>query len=171
MNTSERRISGLLGHLSTRDTGSNISAIDLFDVSNRVCIVTGASSGLGERFARVLYGAGAHVVACARRIKKLEHLASECDEGANPLMIVQCDVTKDEDRKRLVQEVMQKHGRIDVLVNNAGISGDDGIPATKISAETFLHTMDVNVNAIFFLTQQVRLMKNFADYPLNSRVC
>jgi NAD(P)-dependent dehydrogenase (short-subunit alcohol dehydrogenase family) len=132
-----------------------VAALDLFDLSGRVCIVTGASSGLGDRFARVLHGAGAHVVACARRIKKLENLASEC-VGLNPLTILKCDVTSDEDRKRLVQETMKKFGRIDLLVNNAGVSGDDGLPATKVSPDTFLYTMDVNVNAVFFLTQEVR---------------
>ena len=116
-----------------------------------MCIVTGASSGLGHRFARVLHANGARVVACARRIHRLQQLEQEC----SGIVAVQCDVTIEADRQALVERAMQVCGRIDVLVNNAGISLEDGQPATAITQPIFLKMMDVNVNAVFFLTQTV----------------
>jgi NADP-dependent 3-hydroxy acid dehydrogenase YdfG len=68
----------------------------------QVCIVTGASSGLGDRFARVLHANGAIVVACARRLDRLEALAAECDG----LVAVKCDVTVDDDRQGLVEAAL-----------------------------------------------------------------
>ena len=99
----------------------------------------------------MLHANGAHVVACARRLERLETLAAECPG----LVAVQCDVTEEADRAALVEQALSVNGRLDVLVNNAGISLEDGQPATRISQETFLTMMDVNVNSVFFLTQAV----------------
>ena len=79
-------------------------------------IVTGASSGLGEQMARALAAAGAVPVLAARRAERLEALREELP-GADA---VTCDVTDAADRERLVDEVMERHGRLDGLVNNAG---------------------------------------------------
>ena len=99
----------------------------------------------------MLHANGAHVVACARRLERLETLTAECPG----LVAVQCDVTEEADRAALVERALGVNGRLDVLVNNAGISLEDGQPATRISQETFLTMMDVNVNSVFFLTQAV----------------
>eukprot|EP01047_Picozoa_sp_COSAG01_P060085 COSAG01_NODE_7311_length_3257_cov_2.390754_5_plen_306_part_00 len=135
----------------------------------QVCIVTGASSGLGDRFTRVLHANGAHVVACARRIERLERLARECGGGDNGVTVVQCDVTVEADRQALVRRALQITGRLDVLVNNAGISIEDGQPATSITQSTFLQMMDVNVNAVFFLTQAVATVMLAQKQPDPSR--
>src|SRR5690348_2974528 len=88
----------------------------LFRLDGRVAVVTGASSGLGERFARVLAGAGATVVVAARREDRLRAIASELPNA----IAVRCDVTVADDVDRLVSAALEAGERIDVLVNNAG---------------------------------------------------
>ncbi len=106
---------------------SNSSRVqDLFDLRGKVAIVTGASSGLGEGFARTLVAAGATVVAAARRLDRLEVLAKELDgtgPGQGRVVPVACDVTSEDDRRRLVETAVGITGHIDVLVNNAGKPG------------------------------------------------
>ncbi|MCB1268322.1 MAG: glucose 1-dehydrogenase [Microthrixaceae bacterium] len=120
----------------------------LFGLDGRVAVVTGASSGLGDRFARVLHGAGATVVVAARRAERLEALAA--DLGGR-VVVVPADLTVAADRERLIEEAFDVAGRIDVLVNNAGY----GIPspAESESIDRFEQTMDINVTAPFHLAQ------------------
>jgi NAD(P)-dependent dehydrogenase (short-subunit alcohol dehydrogenase family) len=118
-------------------------------LSDRVAIVTGASSGLGARFASVLAGAGAQVLAAARRVDRLEELARS-QPSIHP---VQCDVTADDDRERLVAAALERYGRIDVCVNNAGVSS--GGAERQASLEGFRSVMQVNVEALFALSQAV----------------
>lgn len=119
----------------------------LFSLDGQVAIVTGASSGLGARFARVLHGAGATVVVAARRIDRLEALAAELGDRIVP---VACDIAVDDDCTRLVDAAGP---RIDVLVNNAGTSGP--FPAEDEPLEHWRHIIDVNLNGLFVLTQLV----------------
>lgn len=121
----------------------------LFDLRGKVAIVTGASSGLGEGFARTLAGAGATVVAAARRLDRLEVLAKELD-GIVP---VACDVTSADDRRRLVETAAGVVGRIDVLVNNAGMPG---VPyAEQETVESFAALLDLNLASGFHLATEV----------------
>jgi NAD(P)-dependent dehydrogenase (short-subunit alcohol dehydrogenase family) len=118
-------------------------------LEDRVAIVTGASSGLGARFATVLAEAGARVVACARRLERVEELAR-----SQPAIVpVRCDVADDDDRAHLVETALGLDGRIDICVNNAGISS--GGPEEQLSLEAFRAVMRVNVEAVFALTQAV----------------
>jgi len=121
--------------------------LGLFRLDGQVAIVTGASSGLGERFARVLSAVGANVVVAARRLDRLETLAAELP-GA---LAVQADLSVAEDRERLVAATLEKFGRVDVLVNNAGIGS-----ATRVEDETleeFRFAMEVNVTAVWHLAK------------------
>src|SRR3954453_2606388 len=95
------------------------SPSELFDLDGRVAIVTGASSGLGARFARVLWAAGAQVVGAARRADRLERLAGEVD-GLAP---VTCDVTVDADLERLVSFTPQPLGPLDRACQKRGPGG------------------------------------------------
>jgi NAD(P)-dependent dehydrogenase (short-subunit alcohol dehydrogenase family) len=119
----------------------------LFRLDGRVAIVTGASSGLGDRFARVLHGAGANVVLAARRLDRLERLAGEL-EGAIP---VECDVSVPDDVERLVAATLERCGTVDVLVNNAGFANPH--PAETQPLDDFRHTLDVNLTGLFHLSQ------------------
>ena len=120
----------------------------LFGLDGRVAVVTGASSGLGDRFARVLHGAGATVVVAARRAERLEALAA--DLGGR-VVVVPADLTVAADRERLIEEAFDVAGRIDVLVNNAGYGVPS--PAESESIDRFEQTMDINVTAPFHLAQ------------------
>jgi NAD(P)-dependent dehydrogenase (short-subunit alcohol dehydrogenase family) len=115
-------------------------------MNDHVVIVTGASSGLGEQLARALLATGATPVLAARRAERLDALRAELP-GVDTVV---CDVTDSADRERLVAEVLERHGRIDGLVNNAG-AGAHG-PALKTSVEHFAQVVDLNLTAPFALS-------------------
>jgi NAD(P)-dependent dehydrogenase (short-subunit alcohol dehydrogenase family) len=121
----------------------------LFRLDGRVSIVTGASGGLGERFARVLHAAGSTVVLAARRLDRLEALAAELPGS----LAVACDVSVDADLEQLVATTIERFATIDVLVNNAGI----GTPmaAEDEPIDHFRQVVEVNLNALFLMSQLV----------------
>ena len=120
-----------------------------FRLDGRTAIVTGASVGLGRRFAKVLHAAGATVVAAARREDQLASLAQELGDRLVP---VRTDVALDDDRVRLVEAAAEAGGgSIDVLVNNAGISVIG--PAETESPEDWQRVVDVNLTGPFRLCQ------------------
>ena len=116
------------------------------DLTGQVVIVTGASSGLGEQLGRALAEAGATPVLAARRAERLAQLERELP-GVHA---VACDVTDAGDRERLIETVIERHGRLDGLVNNAGVGAT--APALKTSAEVFARVVDVNLTAPFALS-------------------
>jgi NAD(P)-dependent dehydrogenase (short-subunit alcohol dehydrogenase family) len=116
------------------------------ELRGQIIIVTGASSGLGEQLARALLKVGAVPVLAARRAERLEALKAELD-GADT---VTCDVTDGADRERLIATVIERHGRIDGLVNNAG--GAATGPAFKTPVDVFSRVIDLNLVAPFALS-------------------
>ena len=128
---------------------AEIDVFEPFRLDGRVALVTGASGGLGMRFARVLAGAGASLVVAARRAERLEALAAELGDA----LAVPCDVVSQDDRERLVTAAVERFGRIDVLVNNAGVGTPE--PAESETPERFAEVLDVNLTAAFGMSQLV----------------
>ncbi|GAA4621949.1 glucose 1-dehydrogenase [Actinoallomurus vinaceus] len=120
---------------------------DLFSLEGRTAIVTGASAGLGARFATVLAQAGATVFAAARRTDRLKALA-DSDARIHP---VTCDVSSEADRVRLVETAVTATGRIDVLVNNAAVPGETRAEAE--SPDAFAGVLAVNLTAPYHLAR------------------
>ena len=125
------------------------SPLDLFRLDGKVAVVTGASGGLGERFARVLSAAGASVVLAARRVERIEALAEEVG-GA---LAVRCDVTVATDVDDLVASTLERLGRLDVLVNNAGAGTP--VPAEDEAVDRFREVVEVNLVGAFSVAQKV----------------
>jgi NAD(P)-dependent dehydrogenase (short-subunit alcohol dehydrogenase family) len=124
-----------------------ISSQALFSLEGRTAVVTGASSGLGARFATVLAAAGATVFAAARRVDRLAEVAA-ADHRIHP---VACDVSLDSDRVRLVETALAGTGRLDILVNNAGAAG--AASAADETADAFAAVLAVNLVAPFHLAR------------------
>ncbi|MGF0312283.1 SDR family NAD(P)-dependent oxidoreductase [Rhodococcus sp. IEGM1428] len=118
---------------------------DMFSLTGRVAVVTGASSGLGLGFARALAAAGATVYAAARRLDRLEALSAEIPA----IVPVRCDVTDDRDRRALVDRCLEEYGRLDVVINNAGKPGPPN--AEDETLDGFQSILDVNLIAGFHL--------------------
>ena len=119
----------------------------------QIIIVTGASAGIGEATARRLVRGGASVVISARRQDRLDALARELDPSGARVLAVAGDVTRDADRRRLVEAALAKFGRIDALVNNAGY-GTRG-PVEIVPVELIRKNFETNVFSLIALTQLV----------------
>jgi NAD(P)-dependent dehydrogenase (short-subunit alcohol dehydrogenase family) len=114
-------------------------------LADRVVIVTGASAGLGEQFARALDGAGARVVLAARRGDRIEEIGATLRDA----LAVACDLADAETPERLVKAAVDRFGRLDGLVNNAGITIVQ--PALRESVDEFRNIVDINLVAPFAL--------------------
>lgn len=120
-----------------------------WEPKGKIVIVTGASSGIGAETVRALHDAGAHPVLAARRGERIETLAAELG-GA---LAVETDVTDPAAQVRLVEATLQRHGRIDGLVNNAGISLSG--PLDRVDTDEFRRVLDLNVISVVAMTQAV----------------
>jgi NAD(P)-dependent dehydrogenase (short-subunit alcohol dehydrogenase family) len=123
----------------------------LFRLDDKVAIVTGASSGLGVAFAQGLAEAGADVVLAARRADRLEQTAQLVRDAGRRALTVQTDVADPAACQALVDAAMAEFGRVDVLVNNAGIG--TAVPATRETPEQFRQVIDVNLNGCYWMAQ------------------
>jgi NAD(P)-dependent dehydrogenase (short-subunit alcohol dehydrogenase family) len=124
------------------DQGTKPGPVHPWRLDDHVALVTGASAGLGAQFVRVLHAAGASVVATARRADLLDQLAEEYGER---IETIPGDITDSDHRNALVG-LLQSHGRLDVLINNAGMC-DDG-PIEQQSLEDLLRVIDVNLISV-----------------------
>lgn len=126
---------------------------NLFDLTGKNAIVTGASSGLGVQFAKALAGQGANVALVARRLDKLEETKAEVEKLGVKALSIKCDVTNVDEIKNTVSEVKASFGRIDILVNNAGVATVG--PTVEHSDEEWLKVINANINGVFFFAREV----------------
>ena len=125
-----------------------------FDLKGQVAIVTGCSTGLGVQMAKALANQGANIVVVARRQNLIEQVAEEIKKefGVETLPVV-CDITDTEKVEAMVDKTLEKFGRIDILINNAGTGGV--IPAEDMPDETFAHEVNIDLFGTFKVARAV----------------
>ena len=124
-----------------------------FSLTDKVCIVTGASKGLGQGTALALANAGAHVVVTSREAERVEPVAAEIQELGRQALPLALEVREVDSIKAMVGATLERFGRIDILVNNAGINIPE--PALDVSEENWDRLMDINLKGLFFCAQKV----------------
>ena len=131
---------------------SNLPMMDMSDESNpiagKVVVITGASSGLGEATARHLAARGARVVLGARRTDRLQALADELTRRGGQALAVATDVTDRAQVRRLVEAAVQASGRIDVMINNAGLMPQS--PLERLRVDEWDRMIDVNLKGVLY---------------------
>jgi NAD(P)-dependent dehydrogenase (short-subunit alcohol dehydrogenase family) len=129
-----------------------MSPSSIFDVRGKVALVTGASSGLGENFARKLAAAGATVVVAARRMDRLQALAAEIARDGGKAHAVQLDVTDRASVQAAVNEAVRTAGALDIVVNNAGIG--ESRPSIDLTEEDWRRVLDTNLDGVWRVAQE-----------------
>lgn len=127
--------------------------MEIFSVKNTVTIVTGASRGIGRSVALGFAKAGSHVVICSRTTTELEELKTEIEKLGGNALIVPCDVSKPEDIDHVVNETLKEFGRIDTLINNAGITKKH--EAENFPLEDWEQIININLTGVFLFAQKV----------------
>jgi NAD(P)-dependent dehydrogenase (short-subunit alcohol dehydrogenase family) len=128
-----------------------VDVLDSFRLDDKVVVVTGASSGLGVSFAQACAQAGADVVLAARRTEKLSATADLVHAAGRRALVVTADVAVPEQVDAMVEQAMAEFGRVDVLVNNAGVG--TAVPATRETPEQFRAVVDVNLHGSYWAAQ------------------
>jgi NAD(P)-dependent dehydrogenase (short-subunit alcohol dehydrogenase family) len=137
----------------------------LFSLEGKVCLVTGASSGLGANFARVLAAAGATVVVAARRTDKLAQLVAEITADGGSASAVALDVTSPDSVIAALSELTSRHTGLDVLVNNAGVAASRH--SLKVSEEDWDHIMDTNLKGAWRVARAAAAQAADTGHPLS----
>jgi 3-oxoacyl-[acyl-carrier protein] reductase len=124
-------------------------------LADRIAIVTGAAKGMGRDICLTLAGEGAHLALAARDVPPLEKLAKEIEALGRRALVVPTDVTDEGAVERLVARTKEAYGRIDILVNAAGVTGPIETPVQEIKADDFRFVLEVNIVGTFLPTKHV----------------
>ncbi|WP_078392521.1 SDR family oxidoreductase [Shouchella patagoniensis] len=126
----------------------------LFDLTGKTAIVTGGGRGLGEAMAQALAEAGANVVVCSRKEAACQEVKQQIEASGGHAMALACDVTNEADVERIVEEVYNQYGKIDILINNSGTSWG-GMPPEEMPADKFQKVVNVNLLGTFLMAKAV----------------
>lgn len=127
---------------------------NMFNLTGKVAVVTGGSSGLGADAALAYANAGADVAILARRVEKLNAVKADIEKATGrKVLAVRCDVTEEENVKSAIEAVLGEFGHIDILLNNAGIAVRGGVDS--MSVEEWDRSFDTNVKGIFLVSKYV----------------
>ena len=134
----------------------------MFNLKNRVAVITGASSGLGRQMAIAFAKQGASLAILARRKDRLESVKKEIEENGSECLAIKCDVTNVENIKLAAQEIENKFGKVDILVNCAGSAKNNGV--LNMTDEEWQFTMDIDLNSVFYVTREFATIMKKNNY-------
>jgi gluconate 5-dehydrogenase len=123
----------------------------MFDLKNKVAVITGASSGLGRQMSKTFAKQGANLVILARRLERLEELKEELSDLGVKILPIKCDVTSTEDINNAAEAVEKEFGRVDILINCAGSSKDKGV--LDMEDDEWEFTIDTDLTSVFKVTR------------------
>lgn len=123
----------------------------MFNLKNRVVVITGSSSGLGKQMAYAFAKQGANLVLLARRIEKLNELSQEIKALGADALAIKCDVTKPNEIDESAKKVKEYYGKVDILVNCAGSAKNNGV--LNMTDEEWNFTIDTDLNSVFYVTR------------------
>jgi NAD(P)-dependent dehydrogenase (short-subunit alcohol dehydrogenase family) len=129
------------------------SLLSMFDLTGKVAIITGASQGLGVSYARGLAKAGCDLMLTARNVENLQKVSKEIEQFGHRVLYTRMDVTVAKDVENAVAQTVRDFGRIDVLVNNAGIAAVS--EAENMSEKDWHRVIDTNLSGVFLCAQNV----------------
>jgi NAD(P)-dependent dehydrogenase (short-subunit alcohol dehydrogenase family) len=135
------------------------------NLTGKIIVVTGVTSGLGVSIAKILAARGAAVIGTGRRVDRGEAVAAEVRSAGFNMEFMQADAGKVEDCRRVIETTVQRHGRLDGLVNNAGVVGDrPAIPSHEVEEAEWDYVVDINLKGVFFMCryalQQMRAQQS-----------
>lgn len=123
----------------------------MFNLKNRVVVITGSSSGLGKQMAYAFAKQGANLVLLARRIERLNELSQEIKTLGVDALAIKCDVTKPNEIEESAKKVKEYYGKVDILVNCAGSAKNNGV--LNMTDEEWNFTIDTDLNSVFYVTR------------------
>lgn len=123
----------------------------MFDLNNRVAVITGASSGLGKQMSKGFAKQGANLALLARRIEKLEEIKKELETYGVKVLVIKCDVTSTTDIENAAKKVKEEFNKVDILVNCAGSSKDKGV--LDMNDEEWDFTINTDLTSVFKVTR------------------
>lgn len=135
-----------------------------FGLAGKFAIITGASSGIGEQMAHALAAEGVHVVCVARRAEKLADLVADIQKNGGEASSVFADISSNEQLDRLFDEVASTHGTVDILINNAGSSGQP-IPFWEMESAHWEEILRLNLTAVFEASKRFAMQAIAAKKP------
>ncbi|WLQ13473.1 SDR family oxidoreductase [Hahella aquimaris] len=132
---------------------------DLFQLTGQIALVTGASRGIGESIARTLAQYGAHVIVSSRKIEGCESVAQSIRDGGGSAEAIACHIGEMEQISSLFEQIKEKHGKLDILINNAATNPYFG-HVLETDLGVFQKTVDVNIRGYFFMSVEAgKLMR------------